>query len=189
MDDGMPDTPDFTAMILLSYTLRPGVDTAEYDDWLREVDNPFFNGVPGIARYTNWKITAAATPVPFTHFDFMGVDSVDAAADVWQRQDVKDFTAEWRRLWGMGPGATDLSVNAHVYLFKNAAQAGMSPSNEVVVTTANAPIPTASAAESWQLVRPLRGEPRFQYLRIQAGSAPSALPEGAFAATLLAGPD
>ena len=189
MDDGMPNTPDFTAMILLSYTLRPGVDTAEYDAWLREVDNPFFNGVPGIARYTNWKITAAATPVPFTHFDFMGVDSVKAAADVWQHQDVKDFTAEWRRLWGMGPEATDLSVNAHVYLFENVEPAGMSRSDEVVVTTAKAPISTAPPAESWQLVRPLRGEPRFQYLRVQAGSAPTVLPAGAIVATLLAGPN
>lgn len=185
----MPDTPDFTAMILLSYTLRPGVDTEEYEAWLRKVDNPFFNGVPGIARYTNWKITAAATPVPFTHFDFMGVDSVDAAADVWQSQDVKDFTAEWRRLWGMGPEATDLSVNAHVYLFENLARAGMSRSTEVTVTMADAPVSSATPAERWQIVWPLRGEPRFQHLRIQTGSAPATMPANAIAATLLAGPD
>ena len=188
MDDGMPNTPDFTAMIHLSYTLRPGVDTVEYGDWLREVDNPFFNSVPGIARYTNWEITEAATPVPFTHFDFMGVDSVEAATDVWQRQDVKDFTAEWRRLWGMGPEATDLSVNAHVYLFENTGQAGMSRANDVVVTTATVPILTAPPTESWRLIRPLRGEPRFQHMRVQAGKTSAALPAGAIAATLLAGP-
>ena len=188
MDDGMPNTPDFTAMIYLSYTLRPGVDTIEYGDWLREVDNPFFNGVPGIARYTNWEITEAATPVPFTHFDFMGVESVEAATDVWQRQDVKDFTAEWRRLWGVGPGATDLSVNAHVYLFENIAQGGMQRCNHVTVTTAAAPILTAPPNENWQLIRPLRGVPRFQHMRVQAGKTSSTLPAEAIVATLLAGP-
>ena len=184
----MPNTPDFTAMIYLSYTLRPGVDTIEYGTWLREVDNPFFNGVPGIARYTNWEITESATAVPFTHFDFMGVESVEAATDVWQRQDVKDFTAEWRRLWGMSPEATDLSVNAHVYLFENIAQGGMPRSHHVTVTTAVAPILTATPNENWQLIRALRGEPRFQHIRIQAGKTPSTLPPRAFMATLLAGP-
>jgi hypothetical protein len=175
-------------MILLSYTLRPGVDTAEYDAWLREVDNPFFNGVPGIARYTNWKITAAATPVPFTHFDFMGVDSVEAAADVWQRQDVKDFTAEWRRLWGMGPEATDLSVNAHVYLFENAAAAGLERSEVVTVTMTTQQISDAPPKECWNLVRSVRGEPRFQHLRTQAGGAPTVLPPETLSAVLIAGP-
>ena len=184
----MPNTPDFTAMIYLSYTLRPGVDTVEYGTWLREVYNPFFNGVPGIARYTNWEITESATAVPFTHFDFMGVESVEAATDVWQRQDVKDFTAEWRRLWGMSPEATDLSVNAHVYLFENIAQGGMPRSHHVTVTTAVAPILTAPPNENWQLIRALRGEPRFQHIRIQAGKTPSTLPPRAFMATLLAGP-
>jgi len=185
----MPTKPDFTAMILLSYTLRPGVDTEEYEAWLRAVDNPFFNGVPGIAHYTNWKITAAATPMPFSHFDFMGVDSVAAAADVWQRQDVKDFTAEWRRLWGLGPEATDLSVNAHVYLFENEADQGLAQTDSVVVTTAQAPVADAPPIERWRIVRSLRGEPRFQHLRVQPGPAPSKLPDDAIAAVLLAGPD
>jgi len=185
----MPTKPDFTAMILLSYTPRPGTDTEEYEAWLRAVDNPFFNRVPGIARYTNWKITAAATPMPFSHFDFMGVDSVEAATDVWQRQDVKDFTAEWRRLWGMGPDASDLSVNAHVYLFENEGAEGMARTDSVVVTTAEAPVPDAPPSERWQLIRPLRGEPRFQHLRVQVGPAPAPLPAGAMTAVLLAGPD
>ncbi len=184
----MPTTPDFTAMILLSYTLRAGTDTAAYETWLVDVDNPFFNGVPGIARYTNWKITGSGSPVAFTHFDTMGLDSVAAAADVWQRQDVKDFTAEWRRLWGQGPEAADLSVNAHVYLFENEIGAGLARHETLVMTMAETPVAAAPAAERWRLVRPVRGEPRFHHLRIQTGASPATLPPGAVAATVIAAP-
>ncbi|MEQ8246293.1 MAG: hypothetical protein RID42_01295 [Alphaproteobacteria bacterium] len=184
----MPTTPDFTAMILLSYTPRAGIDTAAYETWLNAVDNPFFNGVPGIARYTNWKITGSGSPVPFTHFDTMGLDSVAAAADVWQRQDVKDFTAEWRRLWGQGPDAADLSVNAHVYLFENDAGAGLARHRNLVMTMADAPVADAPEAERWRLVRPVRGVPRFHYLRLQPGAAPAALPPDTVAATVIAEP-
>ncbi len=184
----MPATPDFTAMILLSYSLRAGTDTAEYEAWLRSDDNPFFNGVPGIARYTNWKIIKTGSPMPFTHFDFMGLDSVAAATDVWRRQDVKDFTAKWRRLWGQGPEAPDLSVNAHVYLFENEAGVGMARATNVVVTTANDPVVDAPAEERWRLVRPVRGEPRFNHLRVQPGGSVETLPAGAVSAVLIAGP-
>jgi hypothetical protein len=183
----MPNAPDFTAMILLSYTPRAGIDMAEYEAWLRAVDNPFFNGVPGIARYTNWKITDAGSPRPFTHFDFMGLDSVASADSVWQNQDVKDFTAEWRRLWGQGPDAADLSVNAHVYLFENEAGAGIARADTVVVTMAQDPVANAPAAERWRLVKPVRGEPRFHHLRVRTGTQ-SALGSDDVAAVLLAGP-
>jgi len=185
----MPTAPDFTAMILLSYTPRPGIDNEEYEAWLRAVDNPFFNGVPGITRYTNWKITDAGAPVPFSHFDFMGLDSVEAATSVWQRQDVKDFTAEWRRLWGMGPEATDLSVNAHVYLFQNDAGTGLARSESVTMTMAKQPIISAPVEQRWTLVRAVRGEPRFSHLCISTDNDPTALPTDTLSAVLVAGPD
>ena len=184
----MTSDPDFTAMILLTYTPRAGTDLDEYDAWLRAVDNPFFNGVPGIARYTNWKVTGARSPVPFTHFDFMGLESLATAETVWQRQDMKDFTAEWRRLWGQGPEASDLSVNAHVYLFENEAGAGIARSESVLVTMGDAPVEAAPAEQRWRLVKPLRGEPRFSHLAVDTGPVPAQLGERTVSAVLLAGP-
>ncbi len=184
----MTNTPDFTAMILLTYTPRAGIDLDEYDAWLRAVDNPFFNGVPGIARYTNWKVTDAGSAVPFTHFDFMGLDDVANADALWQRQDMKDFTAEWRRLWGQGPEAADLSVNAHVYLFENETGAGVARSESVVMTMAEEPVASAPAETRWRMVKPVRGEPRFRHLSVSTEAAPTPLPANTVTATLLAGP-
>lgn len=47
-------------LILLMYTPREDRAARAYETWLRGVDDPFFNDVPGIANDTNWKITSAA---------------------------------------------------------------------------------------------------------------------------------
>lgn len=177
----------FTAMIVLSYTPRDGIDMTAYEEWLRAVDNPFFNGVPGIRHYTNWKITESSAPLPFTHFDFMGLDGLEAADAVWQRQDLKDFTAEWRRLWGRAPDAQDLSANAVVDLFENEAGQAMTPGEKILLSASDTPVADAPAAERWRLVKPLRGRPRFRHLRVRPGPAQSHRP-GDLAAERIAGP-
>ena len=45
-----PSTSPSQVMCLLTYTPRADSASRGYDDWLRSIDNPFFNGIPGIVR-------------------------------------------------------------------------------------------------------------------------------------------
>ena len=42
-------------MVFLAYTPRSDNVLRGYEDFLRKVDNPFFNAQPGVAHYSNWK--------------------------------------------------------------------------------------------------------------------------------------
>jgi hypothetical protein len=109
-------------MLLLTYTPRADADARGYEQWLREVDNPFFNGVPGIAEYTNWKIVEPKLGVmPFTHFDTMLIEN-DALDRVWGNPEVGRFADGWRELWALNPGADDMGVNYQVSLARQSAE-------------------------------------------------------------------
>ena len=59
-------------MLLLTYNLGEHVNQEEYEQWLRDVDNPFFNSVPGVKRYANWKVLDEKLgTVQFTHYDLL----------------------------------------------------------------------------------------------------------------------
>lgn len=89
-------------MILITYNVRDGAEADGYEQWLRDVDNPFFNSVPGIRHYTNWKVTAAVPDQPFRFVDFLVVDDVTRLEDVWFHPDLNRFRTEWVGLWGLG---------------------------------------------------------------------------------------
>ncbi|MEZ5101766.1 MAG: hypothetical protein R3C15_18600 [Thermoleophilia bacterium] len=107
-------------LLLLTYTPREDVDERGYDDWVRDVDNPFWMGVPGIVHYTSWKIARPLVgSVPFTHLDLMFLDGPDGFERVFGRQDAIDFAREWCDLWGATPDADDLAAsNAEMHLFE-----------------------------------------------------------------------
>ncbi len=110
------------AMLLLTYTPRADSDDRGYDEWLREVDNPFFNSIPGITHYSNWKIVETRVgSLPFTHFDFMHIDGIDAVSKVWENERVQEFAAGWTEKWALDPRATDMSVNYQVMLCSEVA--------------------------------------------------------------------
>ena len=46
-------------MCFLTYTPRADVDAHAYEQWVREVDNPLFMSIPGIAWYESWKVHAS----------------------------------------------------------------------------------------------------------------------------------
>jgi hypothetical protein len=108
-------------MIFIPYRIRDGADADGYDDWLRKIDNPFFNAIPGIKCYTNWKVYGSRHPVPFTHFDFLEIDDVEQLEKVWFNPDLNDFRTEWVRLWGRGVPDPD---NAHCFLCRSALHGG-----------------------------------------------------------------
>lgn len=115
-------------MIFITYRIRDGADDDGYDDWLRRIDNPFFNAIPGVKRYTNWKVHDSRRPLPFTHFDFLEIDDVEELETVWFNPDLNAFRAEWVRLWGRGVPDPD---NAHCCLCE--ADASTAPTANLVV--------------------------------------------------------
>jgi len=111
-----PSRSPSRVMCLLQYTPRAGAAEDGYDDWLRTVDNPFFNGVPGVVRYENWKVQAPLLGTPdYAYFDLMYVDGHAAIERVWSNPAVAEFAAEWTRRWGQVPDPTvDQAVNYRV---------------------------------------------------------------------------
>lgn len=107
-------------LLLLTYTPRDDVDDRGYDDWVRDVDNPFWMGVPGIVDYTSWKIARPLVgSVAFTHLDLMFLDGPEGFERVFGRPDAIEFAREWCELWGATPDADDLAAsNAEMHLFE-----------------------------------------------------------------------
>src|SRR5690606_4738359 len=110
-------------MIVLTYVIRSDSEQRGYNPWLRTVDNPFFNSVPKIALYENWKLAGGdVTSLPWTHFDLLhpakGVDPMD----VFQVPVVAEFAANWSRLWGLDPAAEDQSVNYQIHILERVRQ-------------------------------------------------------------------
>jgi hypothetical protein len=108
---------EYATMVLLTYTPGSDVEAHGYDDWLRETDNPFFNTIPGIAHYSNWKVLDGAD-VPFSHFDLLGLDGPDAVEQVWFNKDLDTFRDGWVAKWGYGGDAPQSPVNGYGLLVR-----------------------------------------------------------------------
>jgi hypothetical protein len=113
-----PSRSPSQVMCLLQYTPRADAAERGYEDWLRSTDNPFFNSVPGILLYENWKVHAPILGKPdYAYFDLMYLDGNAAIERVWSNPKVIDFATEWTRQWGKVPDPTvDQSVNYHVVI-------------------------------------------------------------------------
>ncbi len=111
------------AMLLLTYRLGARVDTHEYTLWLREVDNPFFNSIPGVVRYANWKVVDEKLGhVPFTHYDVLEIEDVDAWQIVWNNERLQEFAEKWTERWSVyGPGEQYAGLNYQVVLAEEIA--------------------------------------------------------------------
>lgn len=108
-----------TTALLLTYTPRDGIDLDAYHEWLRRVDNPFFNGRPAVKRYVNWRVTESKLGVAsFTHFDLLEIEGDGGFDSVFGDGVIVEFAREWVRLWGRvpDPDAPDQSANYHVYV-------------------------------------------------------------------------
>ena len=108
---------DYTTMILLTYTPGVEVEALGYADWLRDTDNPFFNAIPGIAHYSNWKVLESAKS-PFSHFDLLGLETSDAAEQVWFNKDLDVFRDGWVAKWGYGGDAPRSPANGYGLLMR-----------------------------------------------------------------------
>ncbi len=110
---------DCPAVLFIVYTPGPGAEERGYAKWLREIDNPFFNAIPGVHHYANWKVEEAriGAPLDYTHFDLQGLAAANDLERVWFNPDLDVFRREWVRLWGYSAGAPG-PVQASAYLMR-----------------------------------------------------------------------
>ena len=80
----------YDAMSLIMYTPRADSNDRGYEQWLIDVDNPFFNNSEVCVRYTNWKVADdAGVNFGFSHFDFFGMDDRDSGDKIWERREAE----------------------------------------------------------------------------------------------------
>ena len=175
-------------MVFLPYTPRADSDARGYDQWLREVDAPFFNSVPGILHYSNWKVSSPA-PGAFTHFDFMYLDS--ALADgVWTNQFVIEFASGWTETWGIDPKAEDLSVNYNSYRLKRLSGLSLFSPDGVRIAGAAAASPRFGGAV-WEVEHPMVGSSPTPFYELAFGAGVAAAaggPADSLTGTIIAAP-
>ena len=109
-------------VIFIAYTVGADAEPRGYSDWLRRIDNPFFNAIPGVRCYANWRVDTVLSgePPAWDYFDFQGLAAEDDLERVWFNADLDGFRREWLRLWGYGR-PTPLPVFAHAYLMRPTA--------------------------------------------------------------------
>jgi hypothetical protein len=104
------------AVLYIVYTPGAEAEAKGYEPWLKAVDNPFFNAIPGIHHYANWKLERELTGAPpYGYFDLLGLEA--DLERVWFTPDLNQFRAEWVRLWGYGL-AKPRTIQANAYLMR-----------------------------------------------------------------------
>jgi hypothetical protein len=106
-------------VIFIAYTIGAEAEANGYADWLRRVDMPFFNAIPGTRHYANWRLVELLSDPPpaWDWFDFQGLAEEGDLERVWFNPDLDDFRANWLRLWGYGSDAPP-PVLRHSYLMR-----------------------------------------------------------------------
>ncbi len=149
-----PQPPLSATLILLTYSPKDGVDDTAYESWIAEVDNPFFNSVPGIVRYTNWKVSSAPPDLSYSHFDLLEIENEDAFDAVWNNVDLTNFRQKWRELWGRTP-TEDSPLNSHAYLSSRVSGAPQPLVDGIRLKFE--PASTEADFESWRVVSSIKG--------------------------------
>ncbi|MFQ3595317.1 MAG: hypothetical protein SNJ63_04325 [Sphingomonadaceae bacterium] len=165
--------PDCPWMVFLPYTPRSDSVERGYEQWLIEVDNPFFNAIAPIAHYGNWAVAQVLAGDPgFTHFDFMRFASEDDIARAWNDPDLLAFASGWVDQWGVEPDSPDPSVNYHAYVARRIS--GAPGPDEGNLYLALEPEATTTSDELWEISRPIVGTPICHRFAIRRGTSPSA---------------
>ncbi|MDH3299443.1 MAG: hypothetical protein OES24_02945 [Acidimicrobiia bacterium] len=192
---------DSDHMVVVPHTPREDAIRRGYKTWLREVDNPIFNRMPGVVRYANWRVCAPNPAVPFTNIDFLRLVGEQEAAELATNPELAEHAASWTKLWGRYPDASDddAHLNGHLYLCQRLAGRQSTTRFLSLQTALERPTDESGDAEIWEVTMPVVGDARFKYLRLVPLTDPSqfaateeALPQeclGAALAELIAAPD
>lgn len=202
------------AMIFIPYRLPEGAEARGYADWLRAVDNPFFNAIPGIHHYANWKraeMLAGQAP-GWDWFDFKGLTFPEDLERVWFNPELDQFRKGWLELWGYGAGEPRErpAFLGYSYLF-TLTHASAEPGETGVICCGKGAPPddgdlvyqrtgflpkhfaldasSRSAEEPW-LLKTLDHDPLgFDWIRVSSGRDCCGRCEFSFAANRIAAPD
>ena len=110
-----PSKSPSQTMFVLTYTPRADAAAHGYEDWLRAVDNPFFNAQPRIVRYENWKVHSNKNGVAsFQYLDLMYLEDEATIEKLTASKDFQAFAQGWSEQWGRVPQAIDQQVNYHI---------------------------------------------------------------------------
>lgn len=100
-------------VILIVYTTAGDAAARGYEPWLVDTDNPFFNAIPGVLCYQNWKVEGDAA-LPYTYFDLQGVRTDADVERVWLNSTLDEFRKNWIQQWGYGR-AQPQPIHLHAY--------------------------------------------------------------------------
>lgn len=128
-------------MLQIVYTPREDANARGYEDWLREVDAPFFNSVEGILHYSNWKIIDSPVgECPFTHFDLMFIEPGSIGSDkIFANPVVAEFASGWNDLWGTAPDGSFADSGVEVYRCRLIAEPAVTTRTNHVAFITNTP--------------------------------------------------
>jgi hypothetical protein len=137
-------------VIFIAYTVAPEAQSNGYSDWLRRVDMPFFNAIPGVQHYANWRLGEVLTDPPpaWDWFDFQGLETEDDLERVWFDPGLDEFRANWIRLWGYG-SASPPPVLRHAYVMRPVGdqRAAAGASTATLSGSMGAPPPDAGSVD------------------------------------------
>lgn len=110
---------DCPLVIFIAYSVGAEAEAGGYVDWLRRVDMPFFNAIPGTRHYANWRLTEIlkGEAPAWDWFDFQGLDSAGDLERMWFHPDLDAFRTNWIKLWGYGAAAPP-PVLRHAYTMR-----------------------------------------------------------------------
>lgn len=150
----MPSTI-FDTMVFLSYTLPETAIPNGYEPWLREVDNPFFNAIPGMGRYENWRnVVMRPASLPFQHFDFLHPQTDADLERVWFNKSLDDFRIGWIRKWGYGAtGTTPAPASAYGWHARRESPMASERGKWCVIA---GDAPASAGGERWRIGEALR---------------------------------
>ena len=136
---------DCPAVIFIAYTVGEEAVERGYCPWLVETDNPFFNGIPGVHHYANWRVDEVEKggPLSWSWFDFQGLVLESDLERVWFNPDLDNFRKEWIRLWGYGKQPPP-PVLRHAYLMRPATPAKGRPSTTARLSGGRGAAPSGS---------------------------------------------
>jgi hypothetical protein len=92
--------------MFLPYVPRADAAARNYDEYLREIDNPFFNSdaVPEVVTDANWrKVRELVGTEWWTDFDLMFIEGPESVAGLFANPRAAAFMGEFVRNWGRVP--------------------------------------------------------------------------------------
>jgi hypothetical protein len=122
-------------VIFIAYTISPEAEARGYADWLKRVDMPFFNAIPGTRHYANWRLAEilAGLAPDWDWFDFQGLETADDLERVWFHPELDAFRKGWLELWGYA-SETPPPVLRHAYTLRPVFRADRSSGSSATAT-------------------------------------------------------